>query len=60
MAVDIVTTINGVDIVVASFTLISAIGQQSLFIPSCPLQLKVVYTAITVTDFDATVDCIRF
>lgn len=60
MAVDIVAIIDGVDVIIDSFTDLTAIGQETLIIECCPTNLKVVYTATTITDFDAKVFCVRF
>ena len=60
MAVDIVTEINGVDVIIASFTDVAAIVQETILVEMCPVNVKVVYTATAVTDWDCTVHSIRF
>ena len=63
MLVSIVHVIDAVDIEVGAFTITSGTGAQveTIVIEACPRDLKVKYVAGgTVTDFDATVDCMRF
>lgn len=62
MDVTIVALVAGVDQVIASFVQSTeGVSQQSIVIDACPSTIKAVYTAGgTVTDFDATVDVIRF
>ena len=60
MDVDVVATIGGVDIVIASFAQITAAGNQTLKVEGCPSNIKLVGTAGgTITDFDAEFACTR-
>lgn len=62
MAVDVLTTVGGVDHVIGSFTDVTAAVVESITINHCPATVKIKYTESVgaVTDFDATVHCIRF
>lgn len=59
MDVDVVTEINGVDVIVGSFTTFSAISNQTIKIEGCPSHIKVVGTENAITDFDAVFACTR-
>lgn len=54
MAVDIVAVIGGVDVVIASFTNVTGVSQETITVADCPSEVKIVGTATAVTDFDAT------
>ena len=58
----VVADVNGVDHEIVAFTQSAAgASKQNVLVEACPNKLKTVYTAGgTVTDFDATVDIIRF
>jgi len=60
MLVEVKTTINGVDVLVGAFTSVTGVVQESIEIDNCPINVKIVYTAVAVTDFDATVHSVRF
>jgi hypothetical protein len=60
MAVDIVTVIDGVDVIVASFTDVTGIEQQFLLVENCPINVKAVYVENAVTDWDCTIHSVRF
>lgn len=60
MDVTVVVTIDGVDFVVGTFTQAGGVTSEMISVAICPNLLKVKYTAGgTVTDFDATVTCVR-
>ena len=61
--VTVVHVIDGVDFVVGTFTTLgTGAATESILVQACPVDLKAVYTLTsgTLTDFDATVDCMRF
>ncbi len=63
MLVSIVHVVDGVDIEVGTFVITSGTGaqNQTIVIEACPSDLKAKWVeGGTVTDFDATVDCMRF
>lgn len=62
MTVSIVHVIDGVDIVVGAFpTSPEGLSSESIVIEACPAEIKAKWVESgTVTDFDATVDCMRF
>lgn len=62
MDVTLVALVAGVEQEVGAFPQsFEGASKEVITIDACPASLKVVYTAGgTVTDFDATVDCLRF
>jgi hypothetical protein len=60
MLVQIMAEVNGVDVLIASFTSVTAIVQESIVVELCPVNVKVVYTENAMTDFDCTVHSVRF
>lgn len=60
MAVAIKAVIGGVDTVLGSFTSVTGAVNETITIDVCPADVKIVGTAVTVTDFDATVYSTRF
>jgi len=62
IALDVLATVGGIDHIVGSFTDVTAAVVESITIDPCPSTVKIKYTESVgvVTDFDATVHCIRF
>jgi hypothetical protein len=60
MAIDIVAEVGGVDVLVGSFTPLTDVGSETILIESCPVNVKVVYTETSMTDWDCSVFSVRF
>lgn len=59
MLVEIQFVENSIDYLLGAFASVTAAGKLTLYVENCPDTVKVVYTANTVSDWDATVVAVR-
>jgi hypothetical protein len=57
---DVVTTLDGVDFVLGSFTQVTGVTSEVILVNSCPSGVKIEYTCTAVTDLDCVCTCVRF
>ena len=55
MLVEVFAVINGIDHLLVAFTSVTGVTTEIKEVADCPSEVKIVGTAVAITDFDATI-----